>query len=404
MKKKHYVYIVMLTVVGMWIAWWQERADGPLGEEILRKDPGLGNQQIELQMEVEELDETYDYSLQLEERRYSDREIASLFEQAKKEIDEQLYQEGDTAECAREKLNLLTEAADGQIEIQWEFDPPGVLDWEGNILEDMIEQEGTLIHMSACLFYEEEQELYDFYVRVYPPIRSEKESILRDMDSYVKKQSDEMGEQSEFRLPEQLEGYHITWKKKPEQSVWVVLLLGMTAMLLLPWYQKEQEVKKQREKQRELEYAYPMMVEEFLLLLGSGMTTKNVWNHIVSNYEKQKDVGKKKKNELYEQMAITNCQMQEGISELSAYERFSNRCNNPRCRRFILLLTQYVQKGTRGMSLALEEEARIALEERKANVRKKGEEAGTKLVFPMLLMLFVVIVIMMVPAGLSMNV
>ena len=44
-----------------------------------------------------------------------------------------------------------------------------------------------------------------------------------------------------------------------------------------------------------------------------------------------------------------------------------------------------------------------ALEERRARARKAGEQAGTKLLFPMMLMLLVVLVVIMVPAFMSME-
>lgn len=49
----------------------------------------------------------------------------------------------------------------------------------------------------------------------------------------------------------------------------------------------------------------------------------------------------------------------------------------------------------------LEQEATASFTERKNNARKLGEKAGTKLLFPMLLMLGIVLVILMVPAFLS---
>ena len=52
----------------------------------------------------------------------------------------------------------------------------------------------------------------------------------------------------------------------------------------------------------------------------------------------------------------------------------------------------------------LEQETENALEERKALAKKLGEEAGTKLLLPMMLMLGIVIAIIMVPAVLSFNV
>ena len=55
------------------------------------------------------------------------------------------------------------------------------------------------------------------------------------------------------------------------------------------------------------------------------------------------------------------------------------------------------------MQRLLDEEEREAFEERKARARKAGEEAGTKLLLPMGMMLAVVLAILVVPAGLTLN-
>ena len=49
----------------------------------------------------------------------------------------------------------------------------------------------------------------------------------------------------------------------------------------------------------------------------------------------------------------------------------------------------------------LEQEAQNAFEERKHAAKRYGEEAGTKLLFPMMLMLGIVMVILLVPAVLA---
>ena len=53
------------------------------------------------------------------------------------------------------------------------------------------------------------------------------------------------------------------------------------------------------------------------------------------------------------------------------------------------------------MNQILKTEASQAFEERKARARRLGEEAGTKLLAPMFLMLAVVLVIVIVPAFMS---
>lgn len=48
--------------------------------------------------------------------------------------------------------------------------------------------------------------------------------------------------------------------------------------------------------------------------------------------------------------------------------------------------------------LQLKQEGVSAQEERAAYVKRKGEEAGTKLVFPMVLLLAMIMLLIMVPA------
>ena len=65
------------------------------------------------------------------------------------------------------------------------------------------------------------------------------------------------------------------------------------------------------------------------------------------------------------------------------------------------LLSQNLRKGTKGLNDLLKLEAVQAFEERKARAKRRGEEAGTKLLLPMFLMLIEVLIIVVVPAFLS---
>lgn len=53
------------------------------------------------------------------------------------------------------------------------------------------------------------------------------------------------------------------------------------------------------------------------------------------------------------------------------------------------------------MRQLLEKEADITMQQRKNMAKKQGEEAGTKMLLPMMMMLGIVMVIVMVPAILS---
>ena len=69
--------------------------------------------------------------------------------------------------------------------------------------------------------------------------------------------------------------------------------------------------------------------------------------------------------------------------------------------KFGALLEQNLKQGTTKLAIRLKEESESAFEERKNLARKLGEEAETKLMLPMFLMLFVVLAAVMTPAFLS---
>ena len=64
-------------------------------------------------------------------------------------------------------------------------------------------------------------------------------------------------------------------------------------------------------------------------------------------------------------------------------------------------MCKFLKKGNKGLCELLERESAEAFAERKNMAQHLGEEVGTKLLFPMLLMLGIVILIIMVPAVLS---
>ena len=72
--------------------------------------------------------------------------------------------------------------------------------------------------------------------------------------------------------------------------------------------------------------------------------------------------------------------------------------------KFTNLLVQNLKKGSNGILAALRQEAKNAFEERRNMARKLGEEAGTKLLLPMMLMLGIVMVLIIIPAYFSFSV
>ena len=82
-------------------------------------------------------------------------------------------------------------------------------------------------------------------------------------------------------------------------------------------------------------------------------------------------------------------------------ERFGQRLQSTVYIKFSGLLIGNLKKGNADLLKLLREEAQEALRMRRNLAKKKGEEAGTKLLFPMMLMLGVVMAVIILPAFMS---
>ena len=96
--------------------------------------------------------------------------------------------------------------------------------------------------------------------------------------------------------------------------------------------------------------------------------------------------------------------IQTGCPEGECYEEFGTRCQVSAYRKFGTLLSQNLRKGSKGLTTLLVQESEEAFEERKKLARQLGEEAGTKLIIPLFMMLSVVFIIVTVPAFFSIQI
>lgn len=104
---------------------------------------------------------------------------------------------------------------------------------------------------------------------------------------------------------------------------------------------------------------------------------------------------------LMKELRYTLNEIQAGIPEGEAYYNMGHRINIPVYMKLMSMLSQNVSKGTKDIMIMMAGEEQAALQTRKELARKKGEEAGTRLLFPMIVLLGVVMVIVVLPAVMS---
>ncbi len=146
---------------------------------------------------------------------------------------------------------------------------------------------------------------------------------------------------------------------------------------------------------------YPELISKFNLLINAGMTVKQAWTKITDDYKRRLEETSAPKRYAYEEMIFTKHELELGVSEIIAYESFGRRTGLTPYMKFSTLIAQNLKKGSKGLSELLGREATEAYEDRKETAKRLGEEAGTKLLGPMIMMLIIVFILILVPAFIS---
>ncbi len=208
----------------------------------------------------------------------------------------------------------------------------------------------------------------------------------------------EKQQEDKYYLPSYLDGKPVAWSRPWDSSGGVLAVLSIIGACCIPVQKQRDREKKRQERTRQMLLDYPNLVTRLALLLEAGMTVRKAFEKIALSY-KQKQKGNVRW--AYEELLKAYYEMESGVMEERAYENFGRRCDHPKYRTLATLLIQNLKRGNRQLLDILEKESAEAFEERKRYARVQGEEAATKLLIPMTLMLVIVLVILIVPACMS---
>ena len=370
---------------------------------VLRRNPkGEGAYEVELSWQTEDGQEGQSILLQVPEQGYDAEEEQRLLEAAREEIAATFPGTNESVNDIRTDVCIRESYQNGAVTAEWSFDSYAFITAEGKLENEDAPAEGTIVEAEAELCCQSRKEQYTFYFCIYPPNYSEEEQLARNVEQLVQKEAARNGQEA-LVLPETAEGKTILWDVRRERTPEKLLLLGILIALCVPLVEKSKREEWEKQRKELLTLEYPELVSRLTILMGAGMSVFVAWRRITGNYTKKRELGEVKEHPLYEEMKRTCHEIESGVSEARALERFGDRIGLHRYRKFCSLVTQNLRKGTRGLGLLLEQEAADAFEERKNLAKKYGEEAGTKLLLPMMIMFGIVVVIIMVPAMMSMQ-
>lgn len=227
------------------------------------------------------------------------------------------------------------------------------------------------------------------------------DEVLEPIKEEVKESVSKQLGKERIELPQTVSGRKVEYANPEAEKDYSPFYLSVVILFLLPalWKRKQTEQLQARENQLMLDY--PEIVNKIMLLLSAGLTLRGCFERICEEYTKRLKQGGERRY-AYEEICISYQEMQNGVSESEAIETFGKRCCQLPYLKFSSIISQNIRKGSEGLTEMLEMEAIEAFEKRKETVKMLGETAGTKLLLPMMLMLGVVMMIIIVPAFMTM--
>ncbi len=273
--------------------------------------------------------------------------------------------------------------------IGWESDKPELLSSRGRVNLETI-QENTAVNLTMTVFYYDYSMAYSYKVLVGREGKTQERIIAEYLTQVLSNLEQETVEEQAFYIPDKIDEIELKLEKNKKKNgrilgLGIIFAIVVVGILL----SKLKESGKARDE--ELMRQYPFFVDNLWLYLESGMNMRKAIQECVSSWDREDTY-------LREQLIFTINQIENGEAEYIAYEELGARLNLAPYNNLMRHISQNVRMGTKDLRNLMETEAAMAIEEKKERAKRLGEEASTKLIFPMVLLLVVVMVIIMTPA------
>ena len=349
------------------------------------------------------------YTVTVHARRLTRPEAEKLAERILKQFPDCLLGENTGVGNIRFPLKMPEEAELSPFVPDWESSRYAVLDTDGSIFNSEYTEEQTeQVDLTVHLTYGDWRFDKKMSFTVRAPVRDEETMIRGEIQNTLKEAEKESAAENTFVLPSAADGIALTWEEKTEDVSPGILIMGIL-VCMCAWYIMDSRLHEQTiGRSRQLAIDYPRLISRIVLYLGAGMSVRNVFYTCASEYSQQRAAESKRMmgkkagvRYLYEEILLVCNELDSGIPEAEAYMHFGRRCRSRQYTKLCSLLVQNLRRGNDTLLAILQEEAQSSFEERKNLARELGEEAGTKLLLPMMIMLGVTMLIIIVPAYFS---
>lgn len=360
---------------------------------VLTRD-SYGGDETTYELTAEKNGQSAEFEVELQPVVYGEDEIEAVFEQSFVYIEENFLGENESCDYVSRDLNLMDEIPDTGISVVWISEDYGSIKSTGEITDEII-NDPRLITLTACLSYGDYQSEREYTVRLVGKEYTSLELDINAIKSYIEeKTAAEDGVQ--VTVPDTIYGYHIS--RSENENTYIIFAIMGIVMAALVAFKSRADLKTAGDRRNaELMLRYPAFVERLSLYLGAGLNIRGALTAVCG----QTDEDSLTSDILLEEIRYSLNQLNSGCLETDVYYDLGHRLGLTVYMKITSLLCQNLKKGTNDLLEQMATEELSALTIRRENARKRGEEAGTKLLFPMIMLLVTVMIIVMLPALMS---
>ncbi|MBO4898415.1 MAG: type II secretion system F family protein [Clostridia bacterium] len=176
-------------------------------------------------------------------------------------------------------------------------------------------------------------------------------------------------------------------------TCFIFVFIAFAAFFAMPFLVDKGLNDKIEKRRLAIRIEFPEFVNKMTILVNAGMTISKAWQKIATD--------SKKTTPLFTEMQYTMAEISAGKPEAVAYEEFGRRCKIKEIIKFVSVIVLNLKKGGAEVVPVLKLQAAECWEMRKSAAKQLGEEAGTKVLIPMMIMFIGIIMIVVLPAILS---
>ncbi len=388
--------VILVLAVGSLLTgmfYLKQRMETDLGTDGVLERGAVGEEEQEVHLIAEVAKAKEELFVSVMARQPEAEELERLFAECATRLEQEILSENESLEKVTGSLVLPEEVEGYPFEITWESSDPTILSADGTWKADG-RAVNRVVCLTATIAYGEQRYVKEILVQCISA--SQEASLGRRLQEAVWQREEESRHEEEMKLPQDLDGEAIHWKLVTEDNSPMFLLLTLATAVGV-FFLKDKDLHEQTlARKRSMKMVYPVILNKFVLYMEAGMTVRGSFVKIAGDYAANRQVYQEPV--AYEEMLYSCNELSAGVSEGAVYEHFGRRSGMQEYARFAAMLGQNLKKGNSALLLRLREEGDKAMQENLQFRKKLGEEAETKLLVPMIMMMGMVMLLVMIPA------